>query len=371
MTIKKEDIVKDFVELTKIDRESFCERDIARELTVRLENMGFQVTEDNAGEDIGGNAGNIYAFLKGDIEGSPILFSCHMDTVGPGKDKRAIIDGDIIRSDGTTVLGGDNLTGILPVLHGIGEAVGSGKPKRDIEILFTVAEEVFTKGAKAFDFECIKAKDAYVLDVDGEPGEVALSAPSIIQFNAVMHGRAAHAGFACEEGRNAIMAMTKAVSQMVQGRPDSSSTFNVGKIEGGLATNIVSETCSIICEARSMNHKKCEEIVEKNRQILQDAADELGCRLEFESFVPVRAMKVEENEAVVKRFVKACESIGIKPVLKQTFGASDGNYFNQVGIPAVVVATGMSKAHSTQEYCHISTMVVNAELVTAIVSQPE
>ena len=371
MAISRDNIINDFLSLSVIDRESYAEREFADALAGRLEEMGFSVTEDDAGSRIGGNAGNIYAFLKGNIGGDPVLFACHMDTVCPGCGKKAVVEGDVIRSDGAAVLGGDDLTGIIPVLHGIREAIESGAPRRDIEIIFTVAEEVFTKGAKAFDFSRVKAKDAYILDVDGEPGEAALSAPSIIQFNAVIHGRAAHAGFACEEGRNAIQAMTTAVSQMIQGRPDPDSTFNVGTINGGRATNIVSETCSIFCEARSFSHARCEEIVEGNRQILQKAADDFGCELEFDSFVPVRAMETDENAPVVRRFISACESADIKPVLKRTFGVSDGNYFQVVGIPALVIATGMCNVHSTQEFCYISNMEANARLVAAIVSQTE
>ena len=371
MTISKDSIIRDFIEISRVDRESYSEREIADILTGRLTEIGFQVEEDDAGSRIGGNAGNIYAFLQGNIEGEPVLFACHMDTVCPGRGKRAIVEGDIIKSDGTTVLGGDDLTGIIPVLHGIREAVESGQPRRDIEIIFTVAEEVFTKGAKAFDFSRVRAKGAYIFDVDGEPGEAALMAPSIIQFNAVMHGRAAHAGFACEEGRNAIQAMATAVSQMVQGRPDPDSTFNVGTINGGLATNIVSENCSIFCEARSFIHSRCEEIVEGNRQILQKAADDFGCELEFDSFVPVHAMNTDENDLLVRRFAGACESIGIEPVLKRTFGVSDGNYFEIEGITSLVLATGMCNVHSTQEYCSISRMETNARLVAAIVAQTE
>ncbi|MBQ0079668.1 MAG: M20/M25/M40 family metallo-hydrolase [Eubacterium sp.] len=369
MTIDALKLTNEFVEITKIDRETYNEREMVDYIKARLDGMGFQVEEDNAGDTFGGNAGNVYAFLPGDLPGEPILFSCHLDTVVPGNGKVAIVEGDIIKSDGTTVLGGDDLTGILPIIYGIEWAIASGEPRRDIEILFTVAEEVFTYGAKAFDYNKLRAKSGYVFDMDGAAGQAAISAPSIIQAKATVHGRAAHAGFACEDGINAIAAVTKAVSQMVQGRPDPDSTFNVGTIEGGVATNIVSEKCTIKCETRGFSHARCEELIENARILLQKAADEVGGTLDFETKAAVKTYSISENETVVGRFVKACEAVGMKSELVRTFGVSDANYYAELGINCLVISTGMSNVHSTNEYCSISRMVKNAELVAKLVTQ--
>ena len=77
-----------FCRLVAIDSESGCEREMADALTAELEKLGFEVTEDRAGETFGGNAGNLFAVLKGDPDVEPVLFSSHMDTVKPGIGKR-------------------------------------------------------------------------------------------------------------------------------------------------------------------------------------------------------------------------------------------------------------------------------------------
>ena len=76
-------LMQEFDELTAIDAESLSERNICDALKVKLQNVGFTVTEDQAGGQIGGNAGNLYGCLKGTIPGSPVLLSAHMDTVKP------------------------------------------------------------------------------------------------------------------------------------------------------------------------------------------------------------------------------------------------------------------------------------------------
>ena len=97
-----------FRKLTAIDAPSFGERQMADRLIVKLKELGFEVEEDNAGEHFGGNAGNLYAYLPGDLPGDPVLLSGHMDTVEPSKGKKGIIGEDgVIRSAEKAVLGAD------------------------------------------------------------------------------------------------------------------------------------------------------------------------------------------------------------------------------------------------------------------------
>ncbi len=89
--VNRERLSKEFCELVSIDAPTLGEREIADLLKVKLEELGFQVQEDNAGELIGGNCGNLFATLEGEIVGLPLLFSSHMDTVEPALNKRPIV----------------------------------------------------------------------------------------------------------------------------------------------------------------------------------------------------------------------------------------------------------------------------------------
>ncbi len=51
-----------------------------------------------------------------------------------------------IHSAGDTVLGADDISGILEILYGVQLVIDSGKPKK-IEILFTIGEELYVKGS--------------------------------------------------------------------------------------------------------------------------------------------------------------------------------------------------------------------------------
>ena len=106
-----------------------------------------------------------------------------MDTVAPGIGKKPVFHEDgTITSDGTTVLGADDLTGVIAILEGIRAVQDAGIPHRDIEILFAAAEEPFTRGSSEFDFSQMKAKESYVLDVTGPVGTAILQAPTILSL---------------------------------------------------------------------------------------------------------------------------------------------------------------------------------------------
>lgn len=274
-------LVKTFQELVSIDSPSFGERKMADELTVRLRKLGFTVSEDRAGEYYGGTAGNLYAFRKGSIPGKPLLFSTHMDTVEPAEGKKAVLHGDgRITSGGTTVLGADCMAGTAALLEAVTELEEEQADCRALEILFFIGEEKHLRGSAVFDFSCVQAEESYILDLSGPAGTAAIQAPTLIDFEIVVHGKAAHAGFAPEQGVHAIRIAANAVARMDMGRTGASMTVNIGHIEGGVkATNIVPERCSLKGEVRSYSHEQALEEMKKIEGIFQEEAEKAGGKL--------------------------------------------------------------------------------------------
>ncbi len=70
--IDKERLYARFMELCAIDSEPTRERLLADRLTELLSELGCTVTEDDTGEKIGGNAGNLIARLNGTGPGEPL-----------------------------------------------------------------------------------------------------------------------------------------------------------------------------------------------------------------------------------------------------------------------------------------------------------
>lgn len=152
--VNEQRAVDEFQELTAIDAPSFGERQMADRLIVKLKELGFEVEEDNAGKHFGGNAGNLYAYLPGDLPGDPVLLSGHMDTVEPSKGKKGIIGEDgVIRSAGKAVLGADDVAGLVEILEGIRSVKEAGVPHRDIEIFLQLQKSFISRVAAYLIFQ--------------------------------------------------------------------------------------------------------------------------------------------------------------------------------------------------------------------------
>ncbi len=367
--MKEERILKEFCKLVEIDSPSFGERKMADQLKDYLVELGFEVVEDNAGTHYNGNSGNIYGFLPGELPGDPVLFSAHMDTVEPSKNKKAVVHKDgRITSDGTTVLGADDISGIVAILEAIRTIKEQGIPHRSIEVLFAIAEEVYILGSEVFDYSLIRSKEAYVLDLSGEVGTAALSAPTLVSFTAKVVGKAAHAGFAPESGIHAIAAAAAAIGQVTQGRIDKITTVNIGTISGGLAKNIVPEVCIVEGEARSLNHDKAVIEVDKIQSIFKATAKKYGAECEFKTSFGCIAYEIDQTNPVVTKYEKACNKLNIPTKYIKTFGGSDNNNFIRHGITGIVIACGMNKVHSAEEYTLVSELIKCSKIVLELMT---
>ena len=361
--IRPDRLTEKFIDLTKIDSPSFQEREMADRLTRELKGLGFSVWEDGAAEKINGNAGNLYAFLPG-TEGPPLLFSGHMDTVGPAFHKKARIHPDgTITSSGDTVLGADDVSGLAVILEALASIREDGLPHRPLEILFTAAEEPYDRGSEVFDYGKIKSKEAHVLDLSGLVGGAARAAPAILSFRVEMLGKASHAGFAPEKGIHAIAAAADAISRLRMGRIDGETTLNIGTVEGGTATNVVPGHCVVGGEIRSYSNPAAGAALQAVSDRFAESAASYGAELRITSREGCRAYEVPPDHPVIRRYRAACGKIAVEPNLFRTFGGSDASSFSKHGIVSLVIANAMFNVHSCSEYTVAAEMAKAAEAV--------
>src|SRR5439155_684509 len=114
-------VVSEFIELVQTSSPSRHELPVAQRLIPALEALGAQVEVDDAGSKIGGDTGNVLGRIPGTAPSAPPLLLCaHMDTVVPCQNIRPVAQGDVIRTDGTTILGriDDETTANLGVIEG-------------------------------------------------------------------------------------------------------------------------------------------------------------------------------------------------------------------------------------------------------------
>ncbi|NLW19725.1 MAG: M20/M25/M40 family metallo-hydrolase [Candidatus Cloacimonetes bacterium] len=343
------DVIQYFLELIAIDSESLDERAMMDRLRADLESLGARVEEDNTGKSINGNAGNLYALIPGKIDKKPILFCSHVDTVRPGIGIKAIRENGIIRTDGTTVLGGDDKSGVAEIVQGIRRIVQSGQDHAPIEILFTVAEEIGLLGAKHFDKNKLTSAFGYAFD-SHRVGELDVGAPAQNSIKIEIFGKEAHAGVEPEKGVNAIRVASEAISAMPLGRIDHETTCNIGIIGGGTATNIVPNRVLAMGEARSHNAAKLERVTAQMRQAVEDTVQKHeGASYEWTAKQEYASFRIGDEQQPVQLALEALKNLGIKSETKVGGGGSDANILNAAGTQMIICGTGMNKVHTVDE----------------------
>ena len=368
--IQEQRLVQTLLELVQLDSESKNERAIADYVTAKLRALGYTVTEDEAGKQFGGNAGNVLAYKAGNCAGKSVLFCSHMDTVVPGNGVKPIVEDGIIKSDGTTVLGGDDKAGIAAVLEAVTALEEANIPHGPVQVIFTVAEEIGLLGAKYVDLEKIPPVDgAFFFDSDGMPNEICVASPYHIDLTVTFQGKAAHAGVEPEKGISAVQMAAKAIANTRLGRLDEETTANIGIIQGGRATNVVAGETVLYGEARSLNKEKVDGQIAHMIACCEEAAQEMGgtavCKVE-ECYA---AIDLDPESVTVQLACAAVRRLGLEPHLVKSGGGSDANVFCGKGIPATNVGVGMTNVHSVEEYLKISEMKTAAEFVLAVIEE--
>ncbi|MBS4217222.1 M20/M25/M40 family metallo-hydrolase [Bacillus sp. FJAT-49711] len=367
--INEQRLLDEFLELVQIDSETKYESEIAKVLKKKFHDLGVEVIEDDTMEQTGHGAGNLICTLKGNMEATPIYFTCHMDTVVPGQGiKPSIKDGYVV-TDGTTILGADDKAGIAAMLESIKVLKEQNTEHGDIQFIITVGEESGLVGAKALDSSYVKAKYGFALDSDGKVGNIIVAAPTQARIKAVLNGRTAHAGVAPEKGISAITIAAKAIAKMPLGRIDEETTANIGRFEGGQATNIVADQAIVLAEARSLVNEKMEAQVAKMKQAFEEAAKEMGGSADVEVEVMYPGFKFADGDEVVEVAKKAALKIGRSPELLRSGGGSDANVIAGFNIPTVNLAVGYEEIHTTNERMPVEELGKLAEMVVAVIEE--
>lgn len=368
--INQERLLNEFLELVQIDSETKFETEIAKVLKQKFSELGLHVFEDDTTEQTGHGAGNLICTLEGTKDGiEPIYFTSHMDTVVPAKGVKPSIKDGYVVTDGTTILGADDKAGLAVILETIRVLKEQNIAHGTIQFIITVGEESGLVGAKVLDASLLKAKFGYALDSDGKVGNVVVAAPTQAKVKAAIYGKTAHAGIAPEKGVSAITIAAKAIAKMPLGRIDEETTANIGRFEGGSATNIVCDRVAILAEARSLVPEKMASQVQKMKEAFESTAEQMGGKAEVKVEIMYPGFQFGEGDKVVDIAKRAAAKINRNCELQKSGGGCDANVIAGFNIPTVNLAVGYEDIHTTNERMPIEELNKLAEMVLAIIDE--
>ena len=350
-----QEVVEKFVELAKIPSPSGKEERVREKILELYSELGKWEID---------KIGNMYLSIG---EGEKALFlNAHIDTVPVEKDEiKVIIEDGVIKTDGTTILGADDKSGVVAILEAVKRKRGSFTGR--IDIVLTVGEEVGLNGAKSIEIERIKAKEGYVLDSHGRPGYVISSSPFHNTLKFFVYGRSAHAGVEPEKGINAIQLASKAISKLNLGKIDFETTANIGFIKGGSATNVIPDYTEIWGEARSREEEKLIKITDEMIETFIKEVESGEGRIEYKLNREYNGYKLDENDRLIEIIKRVSKKLSLEFTLEPSMGGSDANIFYTKGIKCAVLGTGMTNVHTPNETILVEDLINSEKMVEEII----
>ena len=298
----------------------------------------------------------------------PVALIGHLDTVfPPGKFEGYRVDGPLRRGPGVLDMKG-GLVVVAFALRGLAEAypggLGALPPLRivvvsDEEVGSPEGTQVIRRAiggsAAALVFESGRAQDAIITRRKGT-GNVSV----------VGQGKAAHAGNAHAEGKNAIWAVARWVdaAQELTDYPRGVSV-NVGTISGGIGKNTVPEHAEAHADIRYLTRADGEALVQRLREAAERAAASVpGTRLELSGGVNRDPLeRTPANVALMEEYARAARASGLGAVEAPLIGgASDASTTSSMGIASIDGLGPRGKGfHTVDEQIEVDTLVPKAE----------
>jgi glutamate carboxypeptidase len=208
------------------------------------------------------------------------------------------------------------------------------------------------------------ARAALVFEAGRKHDAIITRRRGVAGVRVVATGRAAHAGNAHHEGKNAIWTLARFVDA-AQALTDYERglTLNVGLISGGTSANTVPERAEATIDIRFEDTHAAQELLTRLREVAERVALP-GTHLELLGGIKRPALaRTPESAALCESYARCqqlaglgCEEAGI------IGGGSDANTLASAGVPAIDgLGPRGSGFHTTEEYAELASFKPKAE----------
>jgi len=311
----------------------------------------------------GGDVGNLVLKLPSTRPGPRRLLMAHVDTVPICRGAKPVRKGKyIVPADKKTALGADDRAGTAAILAAALYVLNEKPAHGPLTFLWTVQEELGLYGARYAALGMLgRPKLAFNFD-GGATDKVTIGATGGYRMEIRISGTASHAGAAPERGVSAITIASMAITELHHEgwlgkieKPSGCGTANVGVIQGGEATNVITPEVHLSAEARSHSPTFRAKIIKAIEGAFKKAARsvkntegkcgavEIDGRLDYESFrLPDKCPSILVAEEVIR-------SLGGSPVRAISNGGLDANWMSDRDIPTVTLGCGQENPHTPDE----------------------
>lgn len=352
----------DFLELLAIDNESGDEGKIIHWVRHFLRTHWIRPTADTTK--------NLFFRVKG--VGEPLMLCAHMDSVPPATNKKPRFEEGKFFTDGNTVLGADDLAGIIAILHTISLLRRHNVNHRPLEILFTAMEEQKGLGMKKFNFSEIQSREAVLPDLAKPIGYFVSTAPARYAFRIIFYGEPAHMRES-ENSLSAINLMAEFLTRIPNGKLDENTILNIGTIQGGLSRNIIPHKTELEGqfvirakgEIRVDGSRHCAKVFtlfEKEIEKLKEKYPK--AEVDFSYYMTHTDYATTRQSRLMKKIRHTLQELEIPMHMTDSWGVSDANFLNARGVQTVVIGNGTRHSHTVKETASLEELVKLVETLT-------
>ena len=395
------DITERFLNYVKFDTQSDAKSEtvpstegqmvFAKYLEKELNDMGVRTDLDDKGYLFGYIPSNV------DFDLPKIGFLAHLDTapdfsgknVNPqiidykGRDIK-LLDGsimspeefpglndvvgeEIIVTDGTTLLGADDKSGIAIIMDAIEKIVNDNSIEHgEIRVGFTPDEEI-GRGPHHFDVERFDCDFAFTVD-GGKIGELQYENFNACSCFIEIEGKSVHPGSAKNIMINALDIATELNESLpVQMRPQFTENYEGFFMLSSMNGGVSHASMEYIIRDHDMDKFNEKKNIMKLLVNFLEEKHQTKINLKFEDSYFNMKEKLLPHMDKIMLAKKSMEEVGIEPIIEPIRGGSDGSQLSYMGLPCPNFFAGGYNFHGKYEFIPISSMVKGSELVVKII----
>lgn len=279
---------------------------------------------------------------------------------------------DLIRSDGTTLLGADDKAGIAEIMEMLSYFKDNPNVnRRGIAVAFTPDEEI-GDGTLNFDLSRFHAKQAYTVD-GGKFGILEYECFNAAAATVEIKGRSVHTGSA----KGLMINASLVAKEFIDLLPEDETPETTEGYEGFYYLDSIRSDC----EHAKMQFLIRDHDIERfndRKEFMKDAVFTINerygselCSITIEDQYPNMALYLKDHMDLVERAQEAVRKTGGIPSTEPVRGGTDGAILSSRGLPCPNLSTGGYNFHSRYEFASVPEMEKSLEVLIRLAESDE
>lgn len=273
----------------------------------------------------------------------------------------------LITTDGTTLLGSDDKSGIAEIMTAMEILLKNPTIKHgEIKVAFGPDEEIGV-GADKFDVEDFIVDFAYTMD-GGPVGELQYETFNAAQAEITIQGKNVHPGTAKDTMINALQLAVDfqnalPADEVPEKTEGTEGFFHLMSLSGSV------EEAKMAYIIRDHDRTRFEE---RKAQLLA-VQESLNARFDeprvhvhlYDQYYNMKEI-IEKDMSIIDLAKDAMEAVGITPITEPVRGGTDGSKISYLGIPTPNIFAGGENMHGRYEFVSLQSMMKATDVIVKI-----